>query len=71
MPGLVPSLQGAPQALRSNGRGCRVIGTATARNDIFAITVNEDTMGVVPVDLERSAPERREKSRSRQQDGAI
>src|SRR2546423_15273734 len=51
----------APQALRSNGRGCRVIKAAKAKNDIFAITVNENTiLGVVPADLERSAAARAE-----------
>jgi hypothetical protein len=35
--------------------GCRVIGTATAKNDIFAITINEATIGVVGIDLERGA----------------
>jgi len=32
-----------------------VIDAAKAKNEIFAITVNEDTMGVVVVDLERGA----------------
>ena len=37
-------------------RGCRVIDAAKAKNEIFAITVNEDTiLGVVVVDLERGA----------------
>ena len=55
----VPPAKGAPQAPRSNGWGCRVIGTATAKNNTFAITVNGgDTIGVVVgVDLERGAPE--------------
>src|SRR5215212_4954330 len=43
----------APPAPRSNGKGCRVIGTARAKDDPFAITVSHDTIGVVPVDLER------------------
>lgn len=47
-----------PQAPRSNGRGGRVIGPATAKYEVFAITVNGDTMGVVPVDLERGVPAR-------------
>ena len=38
--------------------GCRVIGLATAKNDIFAITINRDTIGgIVGVDLERGAPD--------------
>ncbi len=46
----------APPALRSSGWGCRVIDAAKAKNEIFAITVNEDTiLGVVLVDLERGA----------------
>ena len=50
-----PNHEGAPQAPRSNGCGGRVIGPATAKNDVFAITVNgRDTIGViVAVDLER------------------
>lgn len=53
-----PHHEGAPEAPRSNGWGCRVIGPATAKNDIFAITVNRShTIGViVSVDLERGAP---------------
>lgn len=45
----------APRAPRSNGRGSRVIGTATAKNEGFAITVNQGhAIGViVGVDLER------------------
>jgi len=36
-----------------------VVEAAKAKNDIFAITVNEGTiLGVVPVDLERSAAAR-------------
>jgi hypothetical protein len=58
IPETEPNDEGAPQAPRSNGRGCRVIGPATAKNDSFAITVNgSDTIGViVGVDLERGAP---------------
>jgi hypothetical protein len=36
--------------------GGRVIGPATAKHEVFAITVNGDTIGVVPVDLERGVP---------------
>jgi len=36
--------------------GCRVIEMATAKNDIFAITINDDAIGgIVLVDLERGA----------------
>jgi hypothetical protein len=58
IPEMEPNYEGAPQATRSNGRGGRVIGPATAKNDSFAITVNgRDTIGViVAVDLERGAP---------------
>lgn len=38
--------------------GGRVIGPATAKYEVFAITVNGDTMGVVAVDLERGVPVR-------------
>jgi hypothetical protein len=53
------NVEGAPEAPRSNGWGGRVIGPATAKNDIFAITVNRGhTIGViVGVDLERGGPE--------------
>jgi len=43
----------APPAPRSNGKGCRVIGTARAKDENFAITVNHRAIGVAPVDLER------------------
>jgi hypothetical protein len=58
IPEMEPNDEGAPEAPRSNGRGCRVIGPATAKNEVFAITVNgKDTIGViVGVDLERGAP---------------
>lgn len=58
MPELVRPEEGAPPAPRSSGMGCRVIGAATAKKEIFAITVNGcDTIGViVGVDLERGAP---------------
>ena len=48
----------APEAPRSNGQGGRVIGSATAKRDRFAITINgTNTIGViVAVDLERGAP---------------
>jgi hypothetical protein len=36
--------------------GGRVIGPATAKYEVFVITVNGDTIGVVPVDLERGVP---------------
>ena len=45
----------APQAPRSNGPGCRVIGTAKAKSDLFEITINQSAIGVAPVDLERGA----------------
>jgi hypothetical protein len=59
IPETEPNNEGAPQAPRSNGWGCRVNGPATAKNDSFAITVNgSDTIGViVGVDLERGVPE--------------
>jgi hypothetical protein len=58
IPEMEPNDEGAPEAPRSNGWGCRVIGPATAKNEVFAITVNgKDTIGViVGVDLERGAP---------------
>jgi len=36
-----------------------VIGPATAKYEVFAITINGDTMGVVAVDLERGVPGRK------------
>lgn len=58
IPEMEPTNKVAPHAPRSNGLRGRVIGAATAKNGIFAITVNGDTIGViVPVDLERDAPE--------------
>jgi len=45
-----------PQAPRSNGWGDCVIGPATAKYEVFAITVNGDMAGVVSVDLERGVP---------------
>ena len=56
MPELFLPPKAAPQAPRSNGQGCRVIGTAKAKSDIFEITINQSAMGVVPVDLERGVP---------------
>ena len=50
--------EAAPKAPRSNGQGCRVIGTAKTKTQIFGITVNHRTIGVVPVDLERGVPRR-------------
>lgn len=54
-----PSHEGFPPAPRSNGWGCRVIPSATAKNDSFAITVRGGAtiVGIVCVDLERGAPE--------------
>lgn len=58
IPEMEPTNEGAPHAPRSNGLRDRVIGAATAKNGIFAITVNGDTIGVIgPVGLERGAPE--------------
>lgn len=58
IPEMEPPDEGAPRVPRSNGSGGRVIRAATAKNDLFAITVNAgDTIGViVRVDLERGAP---------------
>jgi hypothetical protein len=47
-----------PPASRSNGEGCRVIRTARAKDNTFAITVSHRTIGVVPVDLERGVGRR-------------
>ena len=48
--------KGVPPPPRSNGKGGRVIGTATAKRDSFAITVDGSTIGViVAIDLERGA----------------
>lgn len=50
MPELVRPGKGPPPAPRSSGMGCRVIGAATAKKEIFAITVNGcDTIGVIVV----------------------
>lgn len=58
IPEMEPTNEGAPHAPRSNGLRDCVIGAATAKNDIFAITVNGDAIGVIVcVDLERGAPE--------------
>ena len=47
-----PSASAALQRL-----GSRVIGPATAKHGVFAITVNgRNTIGVVSVDLERGVP---------------
>ena len=58
IPEMEPSDEDAPEAPRSNGLRCRVIGPATAKTGSFAITVNgKDTIGViVGIDLERGAP---------------
>ena len=50
---LVIPPKAAPPAPRSNGQGCRVMGTARAKSYLFAITINHSAIGVVPVDLER------------------
>jgi hypothetical protein len=64
-PEMKPTNEVAPDAPRSNGLRDRVIGAATAKNGIFAITVNGDTIGVIaPVDLERAAPEWKVMARS-------
>jgi len=55
-PELLLPLKPSPEAPRSNGQGCRVIGTAKAKTDVFGITVNQRAIGVVPVDLERGVP---------------
>jgi hypothetical protein len=48
----------APPAPRSNGWRGRVIGPATAKNEVFAITVNGQMIGVIVfADLERGVPE--------------
>lgn len=58
IPEMEPTNEVAPHAPRSNGLRDRVVGAATAKNGIFAITVNGDTIGVIgPVGLERGAPE--------------
>ena len=59
IPEMEPTDEVAPQAPRSNGRGSCVIGLATAKNEGFAITVNQGhTIGeIVGVDLERGVPE--------------
>lgn len=59
IPEMEPTHGVAPQAPRSNGWRGRVIGPATAKNDIFVITVNRDHMigVIVVVDLERGVPE--------------
>ena len=53
MAGLLIPPDAVPPAPRSNGQGCRVIRTAKAKDNTFAITVSHRTIGVVPVDLER------------------
>ena len=53
MAGLVIPPNAVPPAPRSNGQGCRVMRTARAKDNSFAITVSHRTIGVVPVDLER------------------
>ena len=59
IPEMEPNHGVAPPAPRSNGWRGRVIGPATAKNDIFVITVNRDHMigVIVVVDLERGVPE--------------
>jgi hypothetical protein len=56
--GLVIPPDAVPPAPRSNGQGCRVIRTARAKDNTFAITVSHRTIGVVPVDLERGVRRR-------------
>ena len=57
-PGMEPTHEVAPHAPRSNGWRDRVIGAATTKNNIFAITVNRDAIEIiVPFDLERVASE--------------
>ena len=58
IPEMEPNHGVAPQAPRSNGWRGRVIGPATAKNEVFAITVNGQMIGVIVfVDLERGVPE--------------
>ena len=59
IPEVEPNHAVAPQAPRSNGWRGRVIGPATAKSDIFVITVNRNHMigVIVVVDLERGVPE--------------
>lgn len=57
IPEMEPTHGVAPPAPRSNGWRGRVIGPATAKNDIFAITVNGQMIGVIVfADLERGVP---------------
>jgi hypothetical protein len=58
IPEMEPTHGVAPPAPRSNGWRGRVIGPATAKSDIFVITVNRDHMigVIVVVDLERGVP---------------
>jgi len=58
MPEMEPNHGVAPQASRSSGWRGRVIRPATAKNEVFAITVNGQMIGVIVfVDLERGVPE--------------
>lgn len=58
IPEMEPNHGVAPQALHSNGWRGRVIGPATAKNEVFAITVNGQMIGVIVfVDLECGVPE--------------
>jgi hypothetical protein len=59
IPEMEPPHGSAPPAPRSDGWRCRVIGPATAKSEIFVITVNRDHMigVIVVVDLERGVPE--------------
>jgi hypothetical protein len=57
IPEMEPTHGVAPPAPRSNGWRGRVIGPATAKSEIFAITVNGQMIGVIVfVDLERGVP---------------
>jgi hypothetical protein len=58
IPDMEPAHGFLPPAPRSSGWRGRVIGPATAKNDIFVITVNGDHMigVIVVVDLERGVP---------------
>jgi hypothetical protein len=58
IPEMEPTHGVAPSAPRSSGMRGRVIGLATAKSDIFVVTVNADHMigVIVVVDLERGVP---------------
>jgi hypothetical protein len=58
IPEMEPTHGVAPQAPHSNGWRGRVIRPATAKNEVFAITVNGHMIGVIVfVDLECGVPE--------------